>query len=1479
MLRKSFKAFLLVLFFAYLRSQTVILNLNRVNITSSLSFFYSFAQDDAGTMSILMTLYMTSSLGWIAMGLAPTQINSDVIRVYMNSAQSLVVQDLYSTGDFAYKLDTDYPGGTEDVSLVQGVRSTSLLNVTFQRLLNTGDNYDAVIVNGTTLKCFFLWQSNSDDITLKYNNGPFLANVYFTSQQICHSQCTSNSMSCVGPNYGDCKCPDGSFLNNTDNTCWDCVNNCMICNNQSSCTTCNNGYYYQASPLACTLCTDSNQYKDDVNKLCTICDSNCAECGSETNCLKCSSGYFVNSITNKCSSCINNCGVCTNANDCTTCKDGFYYVSSSNTCQACPNNCKLCSSGSTCTQCLQDFYFSGTSCVSCTSTGQMQQGSNNGTGICSACVSNCMNCASATSCVSCSDGFMLSADQTTCTQCIVNNCKTCNPTSTCTSCLSGYNLVSNTCQKCSLANCLVCDDSGQNCLTCNTTYSLFAGQCTQCNVDNCAFCNEGNPENCVYCDEGYYLTDNGLCLLGDVDNCLVPWGQTSCFSCSNGFTLSQNISCFECGVRNCQSCLSNNMCEKCIDQYTLQNNYCSNCGTNCQTCVDINTCSVCLPGYYLNSNKQCTKCTVNNCYNCSSDSTSCSQCISGYFLNTQKTCSICNQQYCSQCSNATTCTKCQDGYYLNNNVCAKCTQNNCTLCSSATVCTQCASNYTANSNQSSCFYCPFENCERCDSYMQCAQCKPQFYLSNAFNGCVSCKSNCLNCENSTTCSECSLGYYLQENQCWACSEHCSQCHETACLTCFPGYGLNSNGQCISCNVANCLTCSDNNVCSECISGFTFNSTTKTCGCSPSELWNSTLNKCIPCNQLYSNCDSCNSAQCLTCNSGFYQSSITNQCVACNQDPKCAMCNTTKCLSCVSGYYLLANNTCASCYIDCSNCTGPQSNQCLSCVNGFFLLEGENQCATSNCPNSLCQACVRQTDGSLGCVECIDHYFMNTDLGICDFCDPSCLTCSNKGATNCLTCPSYSLYYKDTKTCVNNCSSQCLTCNGLTNNDCLSCSNGLVLFGGQCISSDSASQILNNFSAVNVGLSNSLATYARTIKSFTQRTDNALKYCSNNNDCFNNGECFQSACICFKGYLGAQCQISTNDLQLAVNKTNDIVDLLVKNLGLVTRILQNTTTNTVNSSILNISLSTLAEITSAIDLWTNSTTINSTIKIINNLLKNNASLLTQSTLTSGFQALSNMVYILNNVNLSSGIMSRASQVLFYQSLLPTIETMMNTTLNLMKTAGLSTYQVYTPYLMVALRNIDLSSSQSPKFTIYSSQYYNLNDVYMTQISFTADSTSLITKINGGNSKVILKQIMWIYANPFPEDRSQQDNLTLATGISSVGIYKTSGEYLSISGISDNIAIRIKKINPSSTIDTVNTNERYACAFWDNSSSLWSMSGIDNDKTTESNNYIGCYTNHLTDFTVVYRNQTTFFAIEFVEVFHFFFIHFFKKLFFS
>ena len=1484
---KLFIIFFLMICFTH----QAFVNKNRVNITSNLTIFYRFTDDN----KIYLTFSAQNNGGWVAMGFGNTQSNIDIIRVYINTANSsAAVQDLYSTGDFLWVDDATLFGGTDDLKLEGGTRTNGVLNITVSRIWKTGDDYDYVIVPPITVKCLFFW-GPSDDITQKYINNPSPLNVYLSTIQVCNTFCATLNMTCVGPDVGDCVCPSGTFLNSTSGACMSCIGNCSVCTDTKSCTTCASNYFYQASPLQCTLCTDGDQYKNTGAGTCTVCDANCQICASDINCGTCKAGYFLN-INNKCTACIANCSTCTTTTDCQACLPGFFYANGQ--CSACPQNCNNCSDANTCTQCINNYYFSGSTCVNCSSLGLKKTGASNGTGTCQACVSGCLVCDTTTSCTQCGDGY-LATGTTACNPCTVTSCKTCNPLSTCTSCLANYILFSNTCVQCSVPNCQGCDSNGK-CLACNAGFILFNGVCSNCSVSNCAYCGS-DPTVCVYCSNGYYLTPNGTCYPGTVQSCVVPWGNTSCTACDTGFLLASNA-CYQCSGKNCLTCSSNNICSQCGVQYFLQNNLCSKCIANCDSCFDQSTCSLCSTGYYLSSSTQCSRCSVNNCQTCNSNPTKCDQCLAQFFLSGDKlTCSTCSDPNCLTCSTAAVCTACNAGYYLNQSSCVACAQTNCASCSSAAKCDQCKTNYTANLAQTSCSYCPFQTCQRCDSNFQCAACTPQYFFNNNSNSCISCQSNCINCTDPSICTSCSSGYYLNNITCLACSSNCAQCNSTSCITCSSGYGLNSQGQCITCNVPNCLSCSSNNVCSQCSSGLTLNLASNTCGCSAAQLWNSSAQICLTCSNLYTNCYSCNQTACISCIPGYYQPTGSGSCIKCNQDANCGVCNTTNCLSCVTGYYLQPNNTCSACFVDCANCTGSAHNQCTVCNSGFALFGSTNQCATSNCPNSFsnCQSCVRNNAGNLVCVGCNAGYFLSPDTGLCDYCHPSCLTCNGKTSSDCLSCPSYSLFYSNLGICAYNCSKNCLTCDGSGTTNCLSCANSLILLNKQCVTTDAALQNISNFTANTTGFTPNIVTYAEAIRSFTQRTASTQKSCNNNTDCFNNGECYQNVCLCKTGFLGIQCQISQSDLAVAINKKNDILIYLISALsnlntagiqtsGNTSRILDNTTNTTsntsnssnssntssnngntstsasaVNSSTLQITLATIVELATPIELWTTANSINTTIIFMNQLIRSNIAAFNQTIITTALQALSNMVYVLNNYNRSVVSMVRSDEVNLYQNITITTQIIINTTLSSLTSVG-NTYQIYTPYLKVSLNYIDLSSSQSPKFTLYSNPYYDSNDVYMTQVSFTADSTSLITKINGGNPKVLLKQTAWISANPLPEDKNQQVNLTLATGISSIEIYKTTGDYLPITGITDLVAVRTKKITPSNPLDTTNTQDRYACAYWDNSSSIWSMDGLDNDRTTDSQNYLGCYTNHFTYFTVVYRNQTDFFALQFVEV---------------
>ncbi|KRX00339.1 Insulin-like growth factor binding protein, N-terminal [Pseudocohnilembus persalinus] len=249
--------------------------------------------------------------------------------------------------------------------------------------------------------------------------------------------------------------------------------------------------------------------------------------------------YYTNTAGSKvCKDCpYNACHVCSSDLKCDICRysvparelpdcecpDGF-YTGADYTCLECFKLCRTCDNGSTCLTCVSS---------SPPRTGQYcdcpiffwDDGENDQ---CAACLPNCINCDNADTCDACQSGYLLSVDQTTCTECFY----------TCAEC-SG-----------SITNCDSCADNRQNPPNCDVcpdkTFEVplqalcenCAPRCGTCisDFENCTSCTgkfrfDDNP-NCT-CQDGYYDDgENSDCQVcdsqcrtceGTADNC------TSCF--------------------------------------------------------------------------------------------------------------------------------------------------------------------------------------------------------------------------------------------------------------------------------------------------------------------------------------------------------------------------------------------------------------------------------------------------------------------------------------------------------------------------------------------------------------------------------------------------------------------------------------------------------------------------------------------------------------------------------------------------------------------------------------------------------------------------------------------------------------------------------------------------------------------------------------------------------------------------------------
>ncbi|KAL4472643.1 hypothetical protein ABPG74_018592 [Tetrahymena malaccensis] len=239
-----------------------------------------------------------------------------------------------------------------------------------------------------------------------------------------------------------------------------------------------------------------------------------------------------------------------------------------------------------------------------------------------------------------------------------------------------------------------------------------------------------------------------------------------------------------------------------------------------------------------------------------------------------------NTNNCSQFNYQNTCSRCQDGFYLDQN------------------------------NQ----------CQKCNQGSTCSQCNPGYYL-NSNGQCQPCITGCLDCNQQNTCNICNDGYYLDQNgKCLYCDSNCTFCiNSNTCIACKSGLQLDQTGKCFTCN-QQCKTCNSLNTCTSCNNGFYLDTNNQCKSC---------MKGCILCN---------NSSSCIACDNQYYLD-VNNKCQSCVEN--CQLCSSSNnCFACIDNYFLDQDNTCKSCcpcsdgyflqnQFQCSPCLDPR---CLKCTD-------------------------------------------------------------------------------------------------------------------------------------------------------------------------------------------------------------------------------------------------------------------------------------------------------------------------------------------------------------------------------------------------------------------------------------------------------------------------------------------------------------------------------------------------------------------
>lgn len=675
-------------------------------------------------------------------------------------------------------------------------------------------------------------------------------------------------------------------------------------------------------------------------------------------------------------------------------------------------------------------------------------------------VPNCNSCENpGPECLSCASNKVLSADHKTCRDCPTDcaKCELVDDEPSCVECASGR-LDEGACTACTLDDCNLCHMDGEEemCDECDDTgFTLSGGVCSGCPngkyLDGtCKAC----PSNAVTCSSGgtvtlckndgigYVKADDSLsckaCPSGCV-KCALDGTDAKCTECPETQYVTDSGDCDYCtgdssSDDKCHTCGAEGECEECNPEfYLLDDGTCAACPANCDGCAENEDgdveCDTCSDQYGLNEEILCEKCGA-NCVSCPNGE--CDTCAAGYALHDDKTCKTC-PALCLTCEytgasvvGEETCLTCEGDAELGLNA------DDAVQCQ--TLPTGCLTLITVVGNLAAGGARP-----------QCATCETDFYVLDAENDCIGCKTagtggttNCDTCTSaaadSVTCTACEAGYILETG-----TPGCD-----SCTTATTG------------GIANCDTCTstaaDSVTCTACKAGYALDSGTDTCvSCETAA--NGGDEHCSACTASDATtvvCDTCK-ADAIT-----YESTVGAVCGdACPSNCKANKCDLeanakVTCNECENGYRLAYNDgtatgKCTKCTGNCELCTPvteDNSQTCTDCDDAYVLVEG----ACEACPEH-CELCT-SSDGELECTTCEGGYGKDAD-GNCLACILNCDECDadGDGIQKCTQC--VNLYFENEDQCVA-CSSNCLECSyDVGNMDCGKCADGYVLNSGSC----------------------------------------------------------------------------------------------------------------------------------------------------------------------------------------------------------------------------------------------------------------------------------------------------------------------------------------------------------------------------------------------------------------------------------------------
>ena len=917
------------------------------------------------------------------------------------------------------------------------------------------------------------------------------------------------------------KCPSGSVEVNGQCTICKTDENCDTCEKDLiTCRNCKGDYVLQENK--CIPQCDNGYYEE--NKKCKKCMDNCYKCTDAKTCKECIAPFVVHNEEcigicppgyykgdKKCHNCIEGCEVCDNGEVCRVCKDGYllengecvkvcssnYYKFSEKECRKCDENCLQCDGPKQCKLCEDPYLIHKGECVKQCPSGMVAVNKE-----CEPCGEHCSKCTEPNKCTACEAGYSVFEGKCVkpCPTTYFNDEGVCNPCiDHCDLCTDNYKLYTKEAGEERLRSCDKCsngynysplnDECVQNC---PVGQSPFEGECVPCQADNCLEC-KNEITSCSSCPTGLYLY-NGDCVTpcpqktyvngeecspcaGDCQTCNNP---KDCLSCPTGLILNDGRCTSECDAGEAPV---NGKCEKCPEPH------CDSCNPQ-----KLSECLVCEEGLYLDDEGKCVK-----------------ECKKGYYEDMDSgKCQECPGEHCDKCPNGDKCTKCEDGYVIQNGVCKLTCDNHyverhgeCVICT--------------DKNCAVCDNMNLDTCKRCDLPFvlmdnKCLnQCPPGSYPVDLVNQfvCKQCVETCATCITAEECTSCKNPLYLKEGKCVSdCEAHyvpidgvCKSCSQTPCVKCSAsdtaqcyecsnGYYLNNehqcvtdcgdgyypkDGKCISCGDDKCSVCATQNQCTKCAPG--------------SVLYKG---KCLP-----------------LCVPGTYEEE--DECLPCGDPDRCGTCYPLKpsyCKECQIGYLSEGQcldscpegtypddltKTCKKCSTGCKICK--DDNTCYDCYEGLFLDTVDKTC-NDKCKsyqvavNGVCKDCTQrycitcQPDDLSKCTQCNPEMFIYNGLCVtkcpdgtyergnyCYDCEANCTHCTDEATcTECIDGKveyNYDCYDQCSQNYVNvdghckKCTDdKCLVCDPKDLGKCLTCEPEYINDNGNCIKTCGPSKYYN-----------------------------------------------------------------------------------------------------------------------------------------------------------------------------------------------------------------------------------------------------------------------------------------------------------------------------------------------------------------------------------------------------------------------------------